>query len=297
MGVGLPWKAAPASLITVLDRKIQKPEPIGSTTGSFVWVSQDPNSHSWFVFQIGANAALRKRYPYWGGIGIAHLNSRTWDPVDGPFNQGGEPMPGVPQSVLIDFGISLDSFVGTPDTNPVPTSVPVQATPSTTARLGSSLQSWISQFGPIANPASLEDGDCDYCIIGPDIGAVNGRSTQFDGVTSLEGIVVSFYVNTQPEQSEDAVMAAVDALLPGDKLLRTPPPDSTGGTCGPEITPDCFGPGGSCKIWEFDSASFGPFSVIFYSDLRTPSSRGNGSAYDPNNVTSVGVFNVTGGSC
>ena len=105
MGVGLPWKAAPASLITVLDKKIPKPEPIGSAPGSFVWVSQDSKNPSWFEFEISANAPLRNSYPYWGGFGVTHLNSGTWDPVNGPYNQGGEPMPGVPLSVLSDFEI------------------------------------------------------------------------------------------------------------------------------------------------------------------------------------------------
>ena len=124
MGIGEPWKAAPASLVTVLNSMNPEPGPISPTTGYFAWVSRDPKQPSWFEFQIGANSVLSGHYPKYTpgppfqGIGVAQFIHGSWDPVDGPFKQGGVPMPGVPQSVLVDFGISLDSYVGTPSTTP-----------------------------------------------------------------------------------------------------------------------------------------------------------------------------------
>jgi hypothetical protein len=106
-GQGEPWVTAPQSLIDALNTQQPIPGPITPTSGYFVWVSKDPNNPTWFQFVVGASSSLDEQYQQFGapfvGIGIAQKVGGSWSPVNGPYNQGGEPMPGVPASVLADF--------------------------------------------------------------------------------------------------------------------------------------------------------------------------------------------------
>ena len=201
----------------------------------------------------------------------------------------------------------MNSFVrkyGDPTRTPVAPTQIATTTPPKDVTLGSTTADWEAKYGPLVDLGTSTNGDCFSCSDGPNISAANGQPTQLDGITSTDGLVTAFYINFPSGTTESAANEIINKFLPEDKRFIQPSTGTSGQSCGPGITADCFSSGGSCKIWNFSSHSLNQsgstipeFSVAMYSDDRKQGESGNGNPYDPNNVTSAGIFNFTSGGC
>jgi len=111
-GNSSPWSAPPPSFSSALNSQLES-EGTNWEPGSSLWISQDRNNSSWYQFCVITPEELNPTPSVGGcgicGNGITELGS-TWSPINGPSEQVCTPMPGVPNSVLSDFGGQWSSY-------------------------------------------------------------------------------------------------------------------------------------------------------------------------------------------